>query len=480
MHAKFMIVDGKIGVIGSDNLSPNSWPADEKTDGTFGRRGVVLITDSAGVVEHLKTVFQADLDLANHHDIMRWLPVETGLGLPVQTYIPQPYENGITYTVGFDEPVSFAGDFEFELVQSPENFTNRDGGLLKLLDEAGDGDTILVEQQYERLYWGSGKDPITDPNLRLIGYLAAARRGSRVRVLLDSYFDQASNAAGNWATCDWLNGIAQDENLDLQCQLGNPTGLGIHNKMVLAEIDGRGYVHVGSINGSEQAAKGNREMALQVQSDEAYAYLESMFKADFVQQVFLPSVLNQFETPADYPLISEVLYNPFGATDAAEFVEIVNPSGSAIDLSGYSISDAVTADEFADLRRFPPGTTLSGNQIIVVAQQATAFETEYFELPDFEILDSHQEVPELIDDLEWGDPATFLRLGNSGDVVFLRDASYRPVDVLVYGNKVVEGYPTCDAVTVSGASLRRNPFNYDTDSCADFEEWGSPTPGQVP
>ncbi len=480
LHAKFMIIDGKIGVIGSDNLSPNSWPADAKNDGTFGRRGVVLITDAAGVIGQLQTVFERDLDLANHHDITRWLPVETGLGLPVQTYIPQPYENGISYTVGFADAVSFEGDFEFEVIQSPENFMNPDSGLLRLLDDAGMGDTILVQQQYERLYWGSGKDPILDPNVRLAGYVGAARRGSQVRIMLDSYFDQPSNSAGNWATCDWVNGIAKVERLDMSCQIGNPTGLGIHNKMVLAEIDGRGYVHVGSINGSEQAAKGNREMALQVQSDEAYRYLETMFKSDFVIRTYLPSVLNMFETPADYPLISEVLYNPFGSTDGAEFVEIVNPSGSDIDISGYSLADAVTPDEFADLRRFPAGTKLGGNQIIVVAQQAVEFEAEFFKLPDFEILDSHPDVAELTDDLSWGDPATFLRLGNSGDVIFFRDAADRPVDVLVYGNKIVDGYPTCDATTVSGASLRRNPFNYDTDSCTDFEEWGSPTPGEAP
>lgn len=480
LHAKFMVVDNKIGVVGSDNLSPNSWPADRKDDGTFGRRGVVLLTDSAGVVSHLNAVFAADLNQAQHHDILDWYPTDSSLGFPLGSYSPVSYENGITYTVNFEEPAVFRGDFDFELVQVPENFLNPESGLLGLLSEAGEGDTLLVQQQYERFYWGGNQDPIEDPNLRISGYLTAARRGSTVRILLDSFFDNTTHPASNWHVCKWLTEISLEENLDLECQLGNPTGLGIHNKMVLAQIDGRGFIHVGSVNGSEQSAKGNRELALQVQSNEAYDYLATLFQSDFVNRVYMPLVLNRYEGPVPYPLISEVLYNPFGADDGAEFIEISNGYKQPFDLSGYSVSDGVTPADYADLRRFPTGTILPVNGVLVVAQQAVAFEEQFFSLPDFEILDSHPDVPELVDDLAWGDPSTFLRLGNSGDVVFLRNAADQPVDVLVYGEKVVEGYPTCPAVTVSGASLRRRPFDYDTGSCDDFEEWGSPSPGVVP
>ncbi len=66
----------------------------------------------------------------------------------------------------------------------------------------------------------------------------------------------------------YLVRTARDEGLDLEARLGDPTYLGLHNKMVLAHIGGRGYVHAGSINGSEAASKINRELALQVQSDD--------------------------------------------------------------------------------------------------------------------------------------------------------------------------------------------------------------------
>ena len=80
--------------------------------------------------------------------------------------------------------------FVFELVQSPENSLRDQDALLGLVNRAGAGDTILVQQLSERPYWGaSASSPATDPNPRLEAYIQAARRGARVRVLLDKGLD---------------------------------------------------------------------------------------------------------------------------------------------------------------------------------------------------------------------------------------------------------------------------------------------------
>ena len=71
-----------------------------------------------------------------------------------------------------------------------------------------------------------------DPDLRQEEYLTAVRRGAEVRVLL-------------------------------------------------AQIGGRGWVVVGSLNGGEVSAKLNREMALKVASDEVYSYLTDVFWYDW-------------------------------------------------------------------------------------------------------------------------------------------------------------------------------------------------------
>jgi hypothetical protein len=88
-----------------------------------------------------------------------------------------------------------------------------------------------------------------------------------------------------------VNDIASSEGLDLECRLGNPTALGIHNKMVLVWADGKGYVHIGSINGGETSHKNNRELAIQVQSNDAYEYLASVFEYDWPKVIYLPIVM---------------------------------------------------------------------------------------------------------------------------------------------------------------------------------------------
>ena len=39
-----------MALIGSENLNAEAFPDDDKADGTFGRRGVYLVTDAPSVV----------------------------------------------------------------------------------------------------------------------------------------------------------------------------------------------------------------------------------------------------------------------------------------------------------------------------------------------------------------------------------------------------------------------------------------------
>jgi cardiolipin synthase A/B len=481
LHAKFMIVDGRLAIVSSQNLSPNSLPDDDKSDGTWGRRGVLLFSDAPGLVAHLQRVWAADFDQA-HHDIFRWQAGHERYGLPAPGFTPITASGGITYPLRYPQPLSLSGVFPLEIIQSPENSLRDADGLLGLVNRAGVGDVVLVQQLYERPFWGptASATPETDPNPRLEAYLSAARRGATVRLLLDAYFDDSRDRNSNHATCAYVNALARAERLRLDCALGNPTGLGIHNKMVLVQLGGRGYAHIGSLNGSEQAHKDNRELAIQVQSDAVYEFLALMFSRDWPFRIHMPTVFNDYIGPAPHILISEVLYDPAGP-DLAEFIELVNPIPHAWDLSGYSIGDAVNRTDFEDVRRFPPGTILGSGKTLVIATSAVHFFALFNSYPDFEILDSTPLVPELIDDPTWGDPATFLQLGNAGDEVILRDPQDRLVDVLVYGAGSYPGVTACPLVTLLNASLERYPYWRHTGSCAtDFREWPFPNPGRLP
>jgi hypothetical protein len=197
--------------------------------------------------------------------------------------VPNYSSGGSFYTATFTTPFSANGDFFFEVVQSPDNSLRSNGGLLGMVARAGAGDTVIVEQLYENAYWGpSSSNPTNDPNLRLEAYIAAARRGASVYLLLDSVFDDLADPRSNMATCGYITGIAAAESLDLFCRRGNPTGTGIHNKMVLIKVAGQGWTHVGSINGSENSSKANRELAIQVKSTAAFDYLAKVFWHDWV------------------------------------------------------------------------------------------------------------------------------------------------------------------------------------------------------
>lgn len=469
LHAKFMLVDGEQVLIASENLSPNSLPDDDKSDGTHGRRGTLLSTNAPEVVSYVAGVWAADFAPTRYRDLRRY---DATFAPPVG-YVPITTTGGTTYTVRYPTPLTVMGSLPVELLHAPENVTRPDSGLFGLLAQAGAGDVVLVQQLSERIVWGDGT------SLRFEAYLAAARRGATVRLLLDGYFDNPTSPTSNHATCAALLAIAQVEGLDMQCQTGNPTGLGIHNKMVLVRLSGLGYVHLGSLNGTETSHKLNRELAIQVQSDEMYALLAEMFGRDWRYTQHLPFVLGEYVPPATYVLISELLYDPIGP-DMDEFIELANPTSLSIDLGGYSLSDATLITDFADLRRFPEGTLIGPGQALVVAQQAVAFRTRYGFNPDFEILETDAAVPNLIDDPVWGDPATFLQFGNSGDIIYLRDGQDGEVDVIAYGNRE---YPTggvCAAVA-SGHSLRRRPYWRDVNVCSrDFEDWPSPDPGLLP
>ena len=478
MHAKYLVIDGRIAAVSSENFSPDSLPDDDKADGTWGRRGVVLLTDARAVAAHLAAVFADDLDTA-HPDLVRWSAEDDTWGRPPPGFVPIIDSGGVTYTVRFPDPAVFYGTYRFEIIQSPENSLRAGDGLLGLVGRAAAGDALQVEQLSERPYWGATtSNPAADPNPRLEAYLDAARRGAQVDLLLDSFFDDGS-AVGNAAACTYANGVARHEGLPLTCRTGNPTGLGIHNKMVLARIGGRGFVHVGSINGSELSHKGNRELALQVQSDVAYAYLSRVFAADVPHVAYMPAALAGYQGAAGRVLISEVVYDPPGP-DEAEFVELVNPTGAPVDLNGYALGDAVYSADFEDMRHFPAGTVLPANGTLIVTISAAAFRAEFGIVPQFEIVDSDPTVPELIDDPAWGDPEALFRLGNSGDEVLLIRWDGL-VDVVTYGDGYHSAVVGCPLLVPPARSLERYPYWRDTDDCAaDFRAWAFPSPGRLP
>ncbi len=282
-HAKFLLLDGRLALVGSENLSPDAFPDDPKADGTLGRRGLYFVTDAPSVVARLAAIFAADSDPA-HRDVWPWDPHDAQLGAPPADFQPDYLTGGTFYSVRFPAPFMHSDASIFQVVQAPENALAEREGWLALVNRAGAGDVLMLEALDEPPFWGpSDSNATQDPNPRLEAFINAARRGATVRVLLDAFFDNQDldNPRSNLRTIEYIKAVAQAEGLDLDARRGNPTGRGIHNKMFLARVAGEGWVMAGSLNGGELSSKLNREVSLLVRSAAAYDYLTALFWSDW-------------------------------------------------------------------------------------------------------------------------------------------------------------------------------------------------------
>jgi phosphatidylserine/phosphatidylglycerophosphate/cardiolipin synthase-like enzyme len=482
VHAKLIIVDRERLVISTQNMSGGGMPDDDKSDGTYGSRGYLLYIESRELAERAAQIFDHDLDPAHHHDIARWGAF--GFVMPITPVVPITITGGTTSSVLFPTPQSVTDATHFELFTVPEAALRQSDALLGLVAQAQDGDEVYVEQMYEYPNWG---DDITAPNLRLRAYVDAARRGAQVRILLNSgMFDQEYvDLSKNITTTTTVNEVARQEELDLQARVGNPTLYGIHSKIVLVKLHNKGkaYSHVGSINGSEQSSKINREIAVQVESQNLYTELARVFQTDWnlAGPIFLPVVMRNYRA-ADHVVISEVLYDPYGSIDTGkEWIELYNPTSSAIDISDWSLGDAASDGEYGSGRYlFPDGTLLQPGGVVVIAQQAVSVTF----MPDFEFVVvpalDNPTVPNMNTIVSTWD-GFGLALGNQGDHVILLNAAGRLVDAVVWGDASYPGTLPYSNEIWSDHSLERSPANRDTDDCAaDFRDRYPSTPGALP
>jgi endonuclease/exonuclease/phosphatase family metal-dependent hydrolase len=121
-------------------------------------------------------------------------------------------------------------------------------------------------------------------------------------------------------------------------------------------------------------------------------------------------------------LINEVLANEPGSDTAGEYVELVNSGGTAVDISGWTISDATAVRHV-----FASGTTLGAGKAIVVFAGASA-------------------IPAGLSNAIASSTGSFV-LGNSGDTVKLASPSGL-VDSVTY---------TSALASADGVSMNRSP-----------------------
>ena len=130
-----------------------------------------------------------------------------------------------------------------------------------------------------------------------------------------------------------------------------------------------------------------------------------------------------FSTTAFVPttvVINEINYNPLGISPT-EFVELYNPGDEVLDLSGWSITNAISYT-------IPPGTTLSPGNFLVIS-------------------DSPPKLAELYQITSLGPFSN--QLNSVGETVELRDDAGNIIDEVDYGI----GFPWPTAAAGGGASI---------------------------
>ncbi|MFL5732502.1 MAG: lamin tail domain-containing protein [Chloroflexia bacterium] len=285
VHAKIMIVDDRWVVTGSDNFSTSGMPTDPTNNGTAGARGMMIITNAPDVVAYTRRLVNNDTDITKYGDLPRY----PALGTPPPGYSSTPFPDMTGYTPLKPTPLVVTETESIEIVQSPDNELRDEDSLIGLVNRAGPGDEVMVEQQYERKFWETSVT--AGPNPRLEAYIRAARRGANVRIMLDGFFEggDCTSTTHNPASVAYVNGMGLP---NLQARVGEPTSgqpVGqptattgnIHNKMVLVKVGPLGYSHITSINGSANASKNNREYGFQIQSNAGYQYFKEVFDWDW-------------------------------------------------------------------------------------------------------------------------------------------------------------------------------------------------------
>jgi hypothetical protein len=170
-----------------------------------------------------------------------------------------------------------------------------------------------------------------------------------------------------------------------------------------------------------------------------------------------------------------VLYDPLSAEPAGEWIELYNRAG-AVDIGGCKLGDEETPMEGEGMYMFPEGAAVGAGAVILVANQASAFEAEFGFKPDYELVESDAAVPNLVKYSAWATGS--IGLSNTGDEVLLLDGGDLLLDALSWGSSTWAFDPAAPDVA-AGHSLERVPSEVDTDTAADWVEQASPDPGSV-
>ena len=249
-HAKYLVVDRSSVLVTSENFKSNGFPE----EGFSGNRGWGVVVEDEGVARYFSTVY-------SHDSSGGWCsPAAFGSG---STEYPATRE----YKAEFS-PYRFE-DARVIPVISP------DTSYLVSDMIAGSEVTLDIEQAYITNQTEGSFNPFLEEAI------SAARRGVKVRILLDSYYYNTEGSGDNDEMVQCINRLAADEKIPLEARLANLEANNIekiHNKGVIA--DGRNVL-VSSINWNDNSPRFNREIGVIIEHQGVGEYFTRVFDDDW-------------------------------------------------------------------------------------------------------------------------------------------------------------------------------------------------------
>ncbi len=332
-HAKYMVIDGSRLIIMSENMG-----ADGFSPAHTGNRGWGLVIDNTEMAGYFLSAFENDSnpsmrDIASIEDMPFY---SSYIGSFPDAHGSRPLR----------APKTFYGNATLTAVLSPDTSLS-DRTILGMIDSAEE--SVYVEQFYIYKHWGSSRtgSVYANPNPYLEAVVDAARRGCEVRIIMDNswYNTDPNSSVDNDDTLEYVNGIAEEEGLNMQAKLisecHNFTHL--HNKGVI--VDNRSVL-VSSINWNENSVKENREAGIIVESEEVASYFVSLFESDWISEPALnvslgadlvvranESVLLSPTISVSNTSIAEVVWNIDGREHCADELNTNFPTAGTYDIS---------------------------------------------------------------------------------------------------------------------------------------------------
>jgi hypothetical protein len=274
-HAKYIVIDEKGVMVGSENYSPSGQPEPGSTGGTRGWQ--TFIYDEQMSRNFLK-VFRKDIN-TSHGDLVTLyspkIPLPKTLGrvadwVESMQNVATRIENRFSWMLS-DEPKTLDAD-NVEFLTSPESSMV---GLMAFIESAQE--TLDVELMSFNPMWG--KTGEVSPLFNAI--VAAAKRGVKIRVLVNDSTVFGGDNDPEMKLLAMLENVAKENHLPIQAAIADLPKMKvkyIHNKGALAD----GYkTLISSINWNQNSVENNRETAISVDSRSINEHYQSIFNWDW-------------------------------------------------------------------------------------------------------------------------------------------------------------------------------------------------------